>query len=281
MPRRLTIIQRHPDPVGSHLCHALADAYSAGAAVAGHEVMRVEIAHLEFPILRTQHDFEHGPVPESLVQAQDAMISAQHLAISFPLWHGTMPALLKAFIEQVMRPGVALKYRKHGFPKGLLAGRSARLVVTMGMPALIYRWYFRTHGVRGLERSVLRFAGMKPVHETLFGMVDAASAAKRGKWLDRMRDYGRRLVLRLPGHSSCPPVGSSIMSVEMALEIWKWRLSWTSSISGRSVGNDFSSLVEIRETAISTCPPFPPPTGDQPPLNVVGQPRPYGRKRTR
>src|SRR5580692_10881890 len=66
----------------------------------------------------------------------------------------------------------------------LRTGHSARLVVTMGMPALIYRWYFRAHGVRGLERTVLRFAGMKPVRETLFGMVDAASAAKRGKWLD-------------------------------------------------------------------------------------------------
>ena len=92
-----------------------------------------------------------------------------------------------------MRPGVALEYREHGFPKGLLAGRSARIVVTMGMPALIYRWYFRA-GVRGLERSVLKFAGMKPVRETLLGIVDAASDAKRRGWLDRMRGYGRRLV---------------------------------------------------------------------------------------
>jgi putative NADPH-quinone reductase len=58
-----------------------------------------------------------------------------------------------------MRPGIALECRKQGFPRGLLAGRSARLVVTMGMPALIYRWYFRAHGVRELERSLLRFAG--------------------------------------------------------------------------------------------------------------------------
>jgi len=32
--------------------------------------------------------------------------------------------------------------------------------------------------------------------ETLFGMVGAASDAKRRRWLDRMRDYGRRLVER-------------------------------------------------------------------------------------
>jgi putative NADPH-quinone reductase len=193
MPR-LTMIQGHPDPSGNRLCHALADAYAEGAAAGGHEVIRIEVARLDFPILRTREEFETGQLPESLTDAQRAIVSAEHLLMIFPLWHGTMPALLKAFIEQVMRPGVTLEYRKHGFPKGLLAGRSARLVVTMGMPALIYRWYFRAHGVHGLERSVLRFAGMKPVRETLLGMVDTASAAKRGKWLDRMRDYGRRLI---------------------------------------------------------------------------------------
>jgi len=194
VPRRLAIIQGHPDPGGNRLCHALADVYAQSAAAAGYEVTRIDVARLDFPILRTKEEFETGHLPESLLEAQRAIVSAQHLVVVFPLWHGTMPALLKAFIDQVMRPGVALEYREHGFPKGLLAGRSARLVVTMGMPALIYRWYFRAHGIRGLERSVLKFAGMKPLRETLLGMVDAASDAKRRRWLDRMRDYGRRLV---------------------------------------------------------------------------------------
>ncbi len=91
-------------------------------------------------------------------------------------------------------PGVALEYRKEGFPRRLLAGRSAHLVVTMGMPALVYRWYFRAHGVRGRERSVLKFSGMKPVHETLLGMVQAVDDARRRRWLDRMKDHGNRLV---------------------------------------------------------------------------------------
>ena len=194
MRSRVGIIQGHPDAGGNRLCHALADAYSLGATAAGHEVTRIEVARLDFPILRTKNDFETGRLPKSLVEAQEAIASAQHLVMVFPLWHGTMPALLKAFIEQVMRPGAALEYRERGFPKGLLAGRSARIVVTMAMPALIYRWYFRAHGVRGLERSVLKFAGMKPVRETLLGMVDAASDAKRRGWLDRMKGYGRHLV---------------------------------------------------------------------------------------
>ena len=46
--------------------------------------------------------------------------------------------------------------------------------------------------MREPERSVLKISGMACV--TLFGMVDAAGDAKRQGWLDRMRDYGRRLV---------------------------------------------------------------------------------------
>jgi putative NADPH-quinone reductase len=102
--------------------------------------------------------------------------------------------VVKAFLEQVMRPGIAFAYRKGGFPRRLLAGRSARIVVTMGMPAFMYRWYFGGHGLRGLERSILRFVGIKPVRETLIGMVGDAGEARRRRWLDRMRDYGRRAV---------------------------------------------------------------------------------------
>jgi hypothetical protein len=63
MARRIAIIQGHSDPAGHHLLHVLADAYAEGAIRAGHELRRVEVAKLEFPLLRTQQEFESGPVP--------------------------------------------------------------------------------------------------------------------------------------------------------------------------------------------------------------------------
>jgi putative NADPH-quinone reductase len=192
MPKRIAIIQGHPDPQGGHLCHALADVYAEGAHEAGHQVARVEVARLDFPWLRTAQEFETGALPEALVPARDAIVASDHLVIVFPLWLGTMPAVVKAFLEQIMRPGTAFAYRRRGFPRRLLAGRSARIVVTMGMPAFLYRWYFGGHGLRGLERSILRFVGIGPVRETLIGMIGEADAARRRRWLDRMRDYGRR-----------------------------------------------------------------------------------------
>ncbi len=191
MPRTIALIQGHPDPAGTHLCHALADAYAEGARAASHKVLRIEVAKLDFPILRAQAEFERGELPAALAEARAALIAADHIVFVFPLWLGTMPALLKAFLEQLIRPGVAFEYGS-GFPKKLLAGRSARVVVTMGLPALLYRFYFLAHGVRGLERSVLKFSGFGPVRETFFGMVGNAGPAKAAKWLAKMKRLGAK-----------------------------------------------------------------------------------------
>jgi putative NADPH-quinone reductase len=113
--------------------------------------------------------------------------------VFFPLWLGDMPALLKAFLEQVARPGFAFHDDGNGgFGKKGLSGRSARVVVTMGMPALVYRYFFRAHSVRSLERNVLGFVGIAPVHETLIGMVDRMRAKERERWLDTLRALGRK-----------------------------------------------------------------------------------------
>jgi putative NADPH-quinone reductase len=169
----------------------MADAYAEGAAAAGHEVRRIEVAKLDFPLLRTQADFETGPLPPSLMQARDDMRWAEHWVFLFPLWHGTMPALFKGFLEHIFRPGFAMEYNERGFPKRLLAGRSARIVVTMGMPVMLYRWYFGAFGLRGFERSMLRFAGIKPIRESLYGLA-FADETKRVRWIEDLRSHGKQ-----------------------------------------------------------------------------------------
>jgi putative NADPH-quinone reductase len=179
MGRHILILQGHPDPHAPHFGHALAEAYAQAARDAGHELREVHIARLDFPLLRSKADWEAGPVPPALEPVQHDILWADHLVFFFPLWLGGMPALLKGFLEQVARPGFALsKMDGKGFPKKLLAGRSARLVVTMGMPAAIYRWVFRAHSLKALERNILGFVGIGPVRETLIGMVEGEPAAR-------------------------------------------------------------------------------------------------------
>lgn len=75
-----------------------------------------------------------------------------------------MPALLKAFLEQVLRPDFEFgKGAQTRLPARLLKGKSARVVVTLGMPALVYRWYFGAHSLKSLQRNVLGLCGIRPV----------------------------------------------------------------------------------------------------------------------
>jgi putative NADPH-quinone reductase len=191
MARRIAIVLGHPDPSPQTFCHALAEAYRAGAGEVGHETRLIEVAKLPFDFLRSAGDFRDGDVPAGLIDAQDAIGWCDHLVVIYPLWLGTMPALLKGFFEQCLRPGFAFEESGKGFPKGKLRC-SARVVVTMGMPVLAYRWFYGAHSLRSLERNILRLCGMRPVRDTLFGMVEMRSAGTRKRWLEKVTALGRR-----------------------------------------------------------------------------------------
>lgn len=189
-PKHIVVIDGHPDPDPARYCHALAQAYVEAARQAGHSVETIACAELDFPILRTAADFAGGTPPPAISSAQALIRAADHIVIVYPLWLGTMPALLKAFLEQLMRPGFGFeKTGGSGWPKQLLTGKSARIIVTMGMPAFIYRWYYLAHGLRSLERNILRFVGIGPIHETLIGGVEA-SPAQRAKFIAKLQALG-------------------------------------------------------------------------------------------
>lgn len=193
MNKRVLLIQGHPDAAHAHLCGALEKAYEEGAVSAGHEVRHVRVAELNFSLLRSQDEWEHGALPASLQTAQDAIGWAQHIVFFFPLWLGDMPALLKGFLEQVARPGFAFKAAagKNALATKGLKGRSARIVVTMGMPSLFYRWYFRSHSIKSMKRNILGFVGIAPVHDTLIGLAGNMDPAKAERALARMTALGR------------------------------------------------------------------------------------------
>lgn len=192
---RIAIIQGHPDPDKNHLGHLLAAAYIVGAQSAGHETRTIMVADLEFSIIRKPDIWQNGLPPESILESQEIIEWAEHILIIYPLWLGTMPALLKAFFEQLFRPGFAVVKAKSGKPwKQLLKGKSARVVITMGMPASIYRWFYQAHSLKSLERNILSFTGIGPVRSSLFGMVEAASKEKVEKWLLQMEALGNKAI---------------------------------------------------------------------------------------
>ena len=192
MARNVLILDGHPDPENGRYIHALAAAYREGAEQGRHEVFSIRLADLAFPLLRSQADYDKGEPVEAVRRCQDALNWATHLVILYPLWLGSMPALLKALLEQMLRPGFAFSTRKLGrWPVKFMSGKSVRIIVTMGMPAAIYRWFFRAHSLRSLQRNILKTVGFGPVRTTLIGSVANLNAAQRAQWLGAVRELGR------------------------------------------------------------------------------------------
>lgn len=191
MAKRILIIQGHPHATGQHFCHALADAYANGAEAAGNVVQRLDVSEMHPALMEDPEDFYEPPC-ESMQKAQDAVRDATHLVFVFPIWLGTMPAMLKAFLEQLARNEFALGDAGKGrTPKPMLRGRSARIIATMGMPALAYRVWFLNSGISVLKRAILGLCGVAPIRQTTIGGLGAINEADRRKWLVRVEKLGR------------------------------------------------------------------------------------------
>ena len=118
-----------------------------------------------------------------------------------------MPALLKGFIDRVLLPGYAFKYRQgSSLWDKLLAGRSAELLVTMDSPPWYFRWVTRMPGHHQMKKAILEFCGISPVRVHSFGPVRSASPHQLAQWVDAARQLGARQARRAPPDRSARPV---------------------------------------------------------------------------
>ena len=171
-------------------CGALAGAYMRGAESAGHEVLLFNTATMTFdPVLRgAYHTLQ--PLEPDLAAAHAAIHAADHLVLIFPLWLGTLPAILKGFLERVIQPDIFEPGQTGKFVTPW-KGKSARVVITMGMPAFVYRWYFGAHALKMLKRNILGFLGVAPIRSTLLGSITTVKPERRTRWLADMEALGR------------------------------------------------------------------------------------------
>ena len=182
MGKRVAVIVGHP--AADSWCGALADSYAAAARAGGHEVRMVQLAQLDFdPSLHAGYRQIQALEPD-LLAAQATLAWAEHLVIAYPIWWGSVPALLKGFLDRILLPGFAFKYRPgKAFPEQLLRGRSAQLLVSMDTPPWYFRWVYRMPGIVQLKKTTLEFCGIAPVKVAAFGPLISSSPALRASWL--------------------------------------------------------------------------------------------------
>lgn len=183
---RIFLLLGHPDT--SSFNGALADAYEAAALAAGHEVRRQNLGDMAFdPILwhgyKTIQDLE-----PDLVTAQQNITWCEHWVIIYPIWWGSVPALLKGFFDRALYAGFAYRYHDNDpMWDGLLSGRSAQVITTADAPRLWTFIAYRNSDLGTVKYATLRFCGVKPVKVTRFDRLKDSTSEERQRYLERAR----------------------------------------------------------------------------------------------
>ena len=194
MEKKVCVIDGHPDPGEERYIHALCKAYSQGARSGGHRVETINVAEIAPQPLQTIEAFSQPPSPIYREQ-QEKIEWADHVMLAFPLWLGSMPAATRALFEQIACGNFFLQTggSETNWPRKMMKGKSARVIVTMGMPALVYRTLMGGASLKALERGMLGISGFKRVRHTIIGGVES-SDKKRLKWLSEVADLGRSAI---------------------------------------------------------------------------------------
>ena len=186
---RICVLVGHPRK--ATFCEGLAESYRKGAVAAGHHAQLFVLSNMHFD--PTLHEgFERvQPLEPDMVEVRAAMLAADKIVLIFPLWMGMMPSILHGFIERIFQPDIVPIAKLGKFPR-LLKGKSVLIVVTMGMPAVVYRVWFRSHILKLLSRNIFSPIGARPVRSLTIGRVEAIGDKGRRRWLKRMDERGRR-----------------------------------------------------------------------------------------
>jgi putative NADPH-quinone reductase len=188
---KILIVVGHP--LSESLCAEIGRRYLKGAAAAGHQVKLIQLSELKFnPLL--EHGFKQRMKLEpDLQMALDDIVAADHLVFIYPTWWGTLPALLKGFIDRTFLPGITFRYRENSVLwDKLLKGKSARIITTMDSPAWYYKLIYHSPGQNALKHGILNFCGVKPVKSTIFDMVKNSTPEKCAKWLTQVEMMGNK-----------------------------------------------------------------------------------------
>ena len=181
------------NPMRDSYSEALGQAYQRGAQSGGHEAKLFLLARMNFDAILREGYRREQPLEPDLVAARQALKASDHLVFVFPLWCGDMPAIMKGFIERVLQPDLLAIEGSHDKASwSIFQGKSARIIMTMGMPGWFYWWYYGAHALKLLKRNILHFTGVSPVRSTVYGMVVGVGDEKRKQWLHEVEALGHQ-----------------------------------------------------------------------------------------
>ena len=191
--KKVLVINGHPDKESFN--YALSEAYLEGLEDSDVQVEILNIADLDFnPNLKYGYR-KISELEPDLLEAIHKIKQADHLVWILPMWWYGMPALMKGFIDRIFLPGFFFKYQKgNPFPKKLLKGKTARLIITADTVRWYDRWFMGRPLINQFKKGTLEFCGVKPVKVTYIAPIKDSTPSFRAKWLSKVKKLGKAIA---------------------------------------------------------------------------------------
>ena len=189
--KRILIINGHPDKESYN--YALSEAYKTGAASSGADIKVINIIDLKFnPNLQFGYRKRTELEPD-LIKSQENLKWADHIVWIYPVWWGSVPAIMKGFLDRILLPGFAFKKREGSvWWDKYFTGKSARIICTLDQPPWYYRLIYRSPSHSAMKKLTMNFIGVKSVKITTIGPIRLSKDRFRKNWLTKIEKLGRR-----------------------------------------------------------------------------------------
>ena len=114
-----------------------------------------------------------------------------------PIWNFRMPAIVEGWLDKVLAPPWAFKFKKlvgnYGYPQGNLRGKKAIIFCTYGSPRFAVTTFFLNMPVRRLKRGIFYICGITDILYKRYFAVPFVGDKKRKEFLEDVKKTASNL----------------------------------------------------------------------------------------
>ncbi len=193
---RVSVILGHPSDKSFN--HAIAAAACDALKACGHQVFFHDLYAERFdPVLPAAERSKTVALPPLVQLHCDEIRRAEGLVLVHPNWWGEPPAILKGWVDRVLRAGVAYDFPPGpqgaaGLPIELLTAKAALVLNTSDTPAEREERDLKDP-LQTIWKNTLAFCGIKNFHRTMYRVIVTSTPQQRAAWLEDVRQLVTRV----------------------------------------------------------------------------------------
>lgn len=184
------LILGHPD--NKSFNHAIADTCRNRLIDNGHSVIFHDLYNEGFnPLIETIEIPKHGLIDDTIKKHCDDLKNSDGIIVIHPNWWGQPPAIMKGWIDRVIRPGIAYEFEEEdngeGTPIGLLKAKIGLVFNTSNTSEERENNIFKDPLDTIWKNCIFDFCGVKQFDRRMFRIIVNSDLNQRQVWLNEVK----------------------------------------------------------------------------------------------